>query len=99
MFIFLVMFLHWIFFNINVFVMKKPWQRLQDASRDLRAELPEKLSTSTPRAKAALNAKDGHTKCWFNLIDKENLFVTLSLTASSFYSIFTQVPIKLLTVM
>ncbi len=65
--------LHLIFFIINVFVMKKPWQRLQDASR----ELPEKLSTSTPRAKAALNAKDGHTKCWFNLIDKENLFILI----------------------
>ncbi len=23
-----------------------------------------------PRAKAALNAKDGHTKCWFNLVNR-----------------------------
>ncbi len=41
------------------------WQRLQDASRDLPAKLPEKLCASAPRAKAALNAKDGHTKGWF----------------------------------
>ncbi len=53
------------------------WQHLQNASRNLPAKLPEKLSTSAPRAKAALNAKDGHQ---------------IFLTASSFYSIFTQVP-------
>ncbi len=41
-----------------------------------------------PGAKAALNAKGGHSKCWLTkLFDKENLF----LTASSFYNIFTQV--------
>ncbi len=39
------------------------WQRLQDASRDLPAKLPEKLCTSAPRTKAALNAKGGYTKC------------------------------------
>ncbi len=45
------------------------WQHLQDASRNLPAKLPEKLRTSAPRAKAALNAKDGHTKCWFNIVN------------------------------
>ncbi len=46
------------------------WQHLQDASRDLPAKLPEKkLCTSACRAKAALNAKDGVNKCWFNLIN------------------------------
>ncbi len=39
------------------------WQRLQDASRDLLAKSPEKLCASAPRVKAALNAKDAHTKC------------------------------------
>ncbi len=70
------------------------WQRLQNALWDLPAKLPEKLCASAPRAKTALNAKDGHTKCWLHLvkfIDKENLFMTLFLTASSFCSIFTQV--------
>ncbi len=33
------------------------WQRLQDASRKLPAKLPEKLCSSAPRAKAALNAR------------------------------------------
>ncbi len=46
------------------------WQRLQDASRNLPVKLPEKLCTSAPRAKAALNAKVGHTKCWFNLVNR-----------------------------
>ncbi len=43
------------------------WQRLQDASRNVHAKPNEKLCSSAPRAKAALNAKDAHTKCWFNL--------------------------------
>ncbi len=34
---------------------------LQDASRNLTAKLPEKLCASTPRANAALNAKDAHS--------------------------------------
>ncbi len=42
------------------------YQRLQDASRNQPAKLPEKLCASAPRAKAALNAQDAHTKCWFN---------------------------------
>ncbi len=46
------------------------WQRLQDASRNLPAKLPEKLCASAPRAKAALNTKNGHTKCWFNLVNR-----------------------------
>ncbi len=46
------------------------WQRLQDVSRELAAKLPEKLCSSAPRAKAALNAKEGHTKCWFNLVNR-----------------------------
>ncbi len=46
------------------------WQRLQDASRNLPAKLPEKLCASAPRAKPALNAKDGHTKCCFNLVNR-----------------------------
>jgi len=41
------------------------WQRLQDASRNVHAKIPGKLCLSAPRAKAALNAKDAHTKCWF----------------------------------
>ncbi len=45
------------------------WQRLQDASRELPAKLPEKLRASAPMVNAALNAKDGHTKCWFNLVN------------------------------
>ncbi len=70
-------------------------QRLQDASRNLPAKLPEKLCSSAPRAKAALNTKDGHTKCWFHLVNRRSLikkiYLTLFLTASSFYSVFTQV--------
>ncbi len=53
------------------------------------------------RAKTALNAKDGHNKYWFSFIEVNwltNIFMTLFLTASSFYSIFTQVR-KLLTVL
>ncbi len=45
-------------------------KRLQDASRNLPSKLPEKLCSSAPRAKIALNAKDGHTRCWFNLINR-----------------------------
>ncbi len=70
------------------------WQHLQDASRNLPAKLPGKLCASAPRAKAALNAKDGHTKCWFNLVNRSSFIkkiYLLFLTASSFYSIFTQV--------
>ncbi len=92
-------------FNTNYIKKKRnKMRRLQDASRKLPAKLPEKLCSSAPRAKAALNTKDGHTKCWFNLvnsqklIDQENLFMTLFLTASSIYSIFTQV-LKLWTVL
>ncbi len=48
-------------------------QCLQDASRNLPAKLPEKLCASAPRAKAALNAKDAHTKCWFNLVNRSYL--------------------------
>ncbi len=47
-------------------------QRLQDASRNLPAKLPEKLCSSAPRAKAALNTKDVHTKCWFHLVNRSN---------------------------
>ncbi len=49
---------------------QKNWeeQRLQDASRNLPAKLPEKLCA--PRAKAALNANDAHNKCWFNLVNR-----------------------------
>ncbi len=28
------------------------------------------LKNFAPRAKAALNTKDGHTKCWFNLANR-----------------------------
>ncbi len=45
------------------------WQRLKDASRNL----TEKLCASAPRAKAALNAMDGHTNCWFNLVNRSQL--------------------------
>ncbi len=41
---------------------------------------PEKLCSSAPKPKPALNTNDAHNKCWFTLIDKDNLF----LTASSF---------------
>ncbi len=44
--------------------------RLQDASRNLPANLHEKLCASAPMASAALNAKDGHTKCCFNLVNR-----------------------------
>ncbi len=70
------------------------WRRLQDASRNLSAKLPEKLCASAPRAKAALNTKDAcsHQMLLIDkILDKENLFMKLFLTASSFYSVFTQV--------
>ncbi len=35
------------------------------------AKLPEKVCA--PRAKAALNANDGHTKCWFILVNRSEL--------------------------
>ncbi len=43
------------------------------------------------------NTKDAHTKCWFNWLNRRSLikkmyFRNYLLTASSFYSIFTQVP-------
>ncbi len=43
------------------------FQRLQDASRNLPAKLPEQLCTS---AQAALNAMDAHSNCWFNLVKR-----------------------------
>ncbi len=47
--------------NISLHFQTFIFPRLQDASRDLPAKLPEKLCASAPRAKAALNAKDSHT--------------------------------------
>ncbi len=60
-------------------------------------KLPEKLCSSALRAKAALNAKGGHTTCWFNLVNRSYLIKKIYLwhffwKGSSFYSIFTQVP-------
>ncbi len=40
---------------------EEPWQRLQNASRNLPAKLPEKLCANAPRAKSDLNAKDGYS--------------------------------------
>ncbi len=42
-------------FRWDFIVLHILWQRLQDASKDLPAKLPEKLCA--PRAKAALNTK------------------------------------------
>ncbi len=39
-------------------------------AKNLPAKLPEKLCASAPRAKAAFNTKDAHTKYWFNLVNR-----------------------------
>ncbi len=62
------------------------WQRLQDASRNLPAKLPEKLCASAPRAKAALNTKDAHTKGLFNLVKRSWLIKEIYLWYN-FYNI------------
>ncbi len=76
---------------------EEPWQRRRGASRHLPAKRPEKLCSSAPRAKADLNAKDGHTKCWFNLVNISSAFAyshksICDYNESSFYSMFIQVP-------
>ncbi len=40
---------------------------------------PEKLCSSAPRTKAALNTKDALTKCWFNLLNRSSLIKKLYL--------------------
>ncbi len=45
-----------------------------------------KTIASAPRAKAALNAKDGHNKCWFNLVNRSK-FIKKSINDIIFDSI------------
>ncbi len=66
------------------------YSKLPRCFKKAACKAPEKLCSSAPRAKDALNERDVTPNADLIYLT-ENLFMTLFLTASSFYSIFTQV--------
>ncbi len=72
------------------------WQRFQDASRNL--HLPEKLCSSAPRAKAALNSKDAHNNCWLNSVNRSELIKKIYLWHNFLIASSLYISVKLLTV-
>ncbi len=52
------------------------WHRLNPEElclQETSCKAPEKLCSSAPRAKPALNTEDAHTTCWLNLVNRSEL--------------------------